>query len=111
MVVTSLPAIRVLLTRTMPSVFGGSQAPTASATLPIGYDSSHRGTGYVKSKNTNQWTPFASRERTRLDDESEVELATTTTRVDIKAQPSPDFDRQRDIRGSVLSTLSKTLGG
>lgn len=105
MIVISLPAIRVLLSRTMPGVFGGSEA-TKSASMPMGFDSSHRGNGYVKSK-SNQWTSLNSRDRTRMDDESEVELA---TRVEISAQPSPLARSHGNVGGSILSSFSGKAG-
>lgn len=113
MIVTSLPAIRVMLTRTVPNIFGGSQNPASSGTPPMGY-SGHGAIGYVKSKSNQQWTPFSSGERSRLDDESEIELALRTeasTRVEIKAQPPPEVRRHPSIRESVLSTFPQTTGG
>lgn len=108
MIVTSLPAIRVLLTRTMPGVFGsGSPDTTAGSggSLRLVFGSSHRsGAGYTHSK-SRQWTGMASHDQTRLDDEDEVELA---TREESKEQPA--IQRHQSIAHSVFSSLSKISG-
>lgn len=72
----------------------------------MGY-SGHRAIGYVKSKSNHQWTSFSSGERSRLDDESEIELALRTeisTRVEIKGQMPPEVRRHPSIKEPVLST-------
>lgn len=131
MIVTSLPAIRVMLTRTMLHAFGGSHhrhsynnnnnidinntgggGSRSSIIPPMGYAGVHpRAAGYVKSQSSSKnqpWTSFttASGGRSRLDDEEseEVELA---TRVEVKeeekeeAPPVPAAPDDHLQRGQV----------
>lgn len=118
MIVTSLPAIRVLLSRTFPGIFGSSQGTARSNSLPMDLEaSSKRGTDFVKShmSMSNQWTPIESRDGTRLQDEEDdgIELSSTTTRIEIKPQTRTATQQRHlsiDIRGSVLSTFSRYHG-